>query len=100
MSQRKPGVQQRRDAVSTARQQPGNAQRHKPDIVQPKTAPAARLNNQPAAPPMYRPQAGPKAVQPQMPPAAKQPRLPAIPPIYRPQPVPKVLQTKTASVQP
>ena len=79
-------------------QQPGQPHTHRPGAVQQKTAAAApQMRTQPAAPPVYRPQSGPKTVQPKTAHPAQQNRTPpAAPPAYRPQPVPRVLQTKLA----
>ena len=71
----------------------------KPGIAQAKMAMASQMKNQPAAPPVYRPQPKPvphavqlKTLNPA--PTRQQPDAPAA---YRPQPLPKVLQTKSAS---
>src|SRR5215213_603405 len=70
-------------------------QPHKPGVMQPQMAMASRMNRQPVAPPVYRPQSSPKTVQAKTThPAQPNRKPPVAPPAYRPQVVPKVLQTK------
>src|SRR5882724_8822923 len=81
------------------KQRTGPAHQFKSAIAQLKTAVSAQSVKRPVAPPVYRPQATPKAAQPKMANNAVNRKPPFAPPVYRPQQVPKVLQTKTSLVQ-
>src|SRR6266478_4071086 len=76
------------------KQRTGPTHQFKSAIAQLKTGVSAQSVKRPVAPPVYRPQATPKAAQPKMANGTVNWKPPVAPPIYRPQPVPKALQLK------